>query len=227
MQVQRVPLLVLAASFKQQGVCLGGRVLQQTSAGAWLSLYNCRPVSSENPDCNAIPKQYLQGVKVLDVIEIGLVKSVAVEGQPENWLWDGRPIKKLFSYANTPNVLSNILDTPDCLGEVAQYQADEWSMACIQPQDFSFQLEYKNGRERWLSSFTYRGKPYSSVTITDAVFIQAVQRLAEPVRVGEVCSLADTNCWLLLSRTLPFPPTGKRYLLAAAVIPHHGASFAD
>lgn len=79
-------LICLANSRKLSGRCIAGRMLLNGKRGAWI-----RPVSNrEHEEVSEHERQYEDGSdpKVLDIIDIPLIKAKPKGYQQENWLLD-------------------------------------------------------------------------------------------------------------------------------------------
>ena len=79
-------ILCLANSRKTQGRCIAGKVLTDTAPAEWI-----RPVSERaNQEVSERERQYEDGSdpRVLDIIDVSLIKPTPSQHQPENWLLD-------------------------------------------------------------------------------------------------------------------------------------------
>ena len=79
-------ILCLANSRKLQGRCIAGKVLSDAVPAEWI-----RPVSErENQEVSEQERQYEDGSdpRVLDIIDVPMIKPTPSQHQPENWLFD-------------------------------------------------------------------------------------------------------------------------------------------
>ncbi len=79
-------IICLANSRKLSGRCIAGREWTEVGAGAWI-----RPVSSRiNQEVSEYERQYEDGSdpRVLDIIDVPVLKSLPQGWQTENWLLD-------------------------------------------------------------------------------------------------------------------------------------------
>jgi len=79
-------LVCLANSRKLHGRCIAGRELLQGKAGQWV-----RPVSDrEHEEVSEYERRYEDGSdpRVLDIIDVPLIRASENRRQPENWLLD-------------------------------------------------------------------------------------------------------------------------------------------
>jgi hypothetical protein len=87
LQVTMIKRLVcLANSRKRYGRCIAGRELLQGELGQWV-----RPVSDrEHEEVSEYERQYEDGSdpRVLDIIDVPLIRARGNRHQPENWLLD-------------------------------------------------------------------------------------------------------------------------------------------
>lgn len=105
-------ILCLANSKKKSGRCVAGREVKTGGAGGWVRPVSSRPME----EVSETERQYEDGTdpKVLDVIEIPLIKHKPHACQTENWLLDDalywkrdRQVgwKELQGYAENPKTL--------------------------------------------------------------------------------------------------------------------------
>lgn len=105
-------ILCLANSRKLNGRCIAGKEIVDERPDSWL-----RPVSSrENEEISEYERQYKDGSdpRVMDIIDVPLIKAVPRYYQQENWLLDSEKYWKRIGRLNFDN-LQHFVDKPEKL----------------------------------------------------------------------------------------------------------------
>jgi hypothetical protein len=226
MAIKRI--VCLANSKKLSGRCVAGREVG-SGGGNWIRPVSARP--SEEVSENE--RQYEDGSdpRVLDIIEIPLVRAAPHACQTENWLIDPERYWRRIRRIGWDE-LQNFVETPTTLwvngestyrgenDELLQAVADAQTRSLyligveqIELRVFAPSAAFGNPKRRVQTSFTFRGAGYS-LWVTDPV----VERdyLARPdgrYRLGACC--------LTISLGEPFRKSDGqscRYKLVAAII---------
>lgn len=222
-------ILCLANSKKHSGRCVAGREMAAAGAGPWIRPVSARP--SEEVSENE--RQYQDGSdpKLLDVIDVPLIRAAPHACQTENWLLDPGYYWSRVRQADWAELLQ-FAEAPVTLwvnghgtyhgqhDEIPQAVADALpgSLYLIQVNRvdlhaFAPQEAFGNPKRRVQARFTHGGVGYA-FWVTDPVVERAY--LARPDgyhRLGECC--------LTISLGEPFQKTNGqsyRYKLVAAII---------
>ena len=227
-------ILCLANSKKLTGRCIAGREAKGPAAGPWIRPVSARP--SEEVSENE--RQYQDGSdpKLLDVIDVPLLRAVPHACQVENWLIDpgyywtrvrSAGWAELQQFVESPPTLwVNSQSTYHGLyDEIAQAIADALpgSLYLIRIDQvtlhvFAPQEAFGNPKRRVQANFTHRAVPYR-LWVTDPVLERTY--LAQPdafYQLGECC--------LTISLGEPFQKkdgSWHRYKLVAAIVQRAGA----
>jgi hypothetical protein len=217
-------LVCLANSRKLHGRCIAGRELLQGKPGQWV-----RPVSDrEHEEVSEYERQYEDGSdpRVLDIIDVPLIKARGNRRQPENWLLDpGRYWSKAgeFEYENLHRLTDhrgelwiNGHDTSNGLNDfVPVDEADrvDGSLKLIFVDDLRLHvyrpgLSFGNPKRRVQAIFSFGGVGYR-LWVTDPLI--ETRYLA---RADGVHTLGSSY----LTVSLGEPLEGRCYKLVAAII---------
>jgi hypothetical protein len=218
-------IVCLANSFKIGGNCIAGKEMVGSGFGDWV-----RPVSDreggavQDSECRYSNRLL---PKLLDIIEIHLLRYEPHRHQTENYLID--PDRKWKKIANLPiHSLPQLVDTPSRLwinsdstsaGAYNCISADEaafqdYSLALIRPKDLRLEIgtRPRSDERSFMCSFAYKSDVYK-LRLTDPVFISAY----EPKDAG-VYDLGDR--YICVSLTEPWRRDGNRcHKLVAAIMP--------
>jgi hypothetical protein len=221
-------ILCLANSKKNSGRCVAGREVLAAGPGPWV-----RPVSvRESEEVSENERQYKDGSdpKVLDVLDVPLVKHHPHACQTENWVLDDKSYwtkvgqvgwKELQGYVENPAALwingqSTYHGQND---EITRAAADKLPSSLFLVRTATVELKvmapsaaFGNPKRRVLGVFEHHGPTYA-FWVTDPVIER--EYLAKPdgsYKLGESC--------LCLSLGEPFTKKGVeyRYKLIAAII---------
>lgn len=226
-------ILCLANSKKMSGRCLAGREVLDTGAGPWI-----RPVSARSTEeVSEDERQYQDGSdpRVLDIVDVPLIRPQPHSCQTENWLLDPdyywsrvRQIgwAELQLYVENPATLwMNARSTYNGANdEILQADADALpnSLVLIRVPALGLRVfapgaAFGNPKRRVLADFRHRGIRYA-VWVTDPVIERDYKARADGTyTLGECC--------LCVSLGEPLhKQNGElcRYKLVAAVIQREG-----
>lgn len=234
-------LLILAKSIKQGGYCVAGLDIQQAASGhKQLTRQWIRPVT-HNPQQGCSGSFSFadgQNFQLFDTVRFAMQGPAAVDGQQENWIWQGTtPIKT--GHVDMPAALHQIAADSDAVwfdprtpedrilgADFHQHSKRHDSLLLIQPEELVVCLEVKPvfGQDYLKPvitlDFTHQQRRFYGINATDPN-LRGVFRGCFPHQPGEKNYYrleAGDAYWLVLSLTLPF--NGRRYLLAAGVIDH-------
>ena len=223
MAVTRRTVCILANSRKRAGRCIAGK---ETFGGfRWI-----RPVSErEHEEVSEYERQYEDGSdpRVLDIVDVPLLKQRPRDYQQENWLLDpnsywqkiGRaaekalrrfvdPIEPLWinghHTTNGKNDKIPLSTEKNLRSSLRLVQADRLRLSVFKPGE-----AFGNSKRRVQGRFQHAGAHYQ-LWITDPIFERVY--LAKPDGEYEI-----DECYLTISLGEPF--RGACYKLAAAVIP--------
>lgn len=225
-------ILCLANSKKMSGRCVAGREVLAKSPGPWI-----RPVSERaSHEVSEDERQYDDGSdpRVLDIIDVPLIRHQPHACQTENWLLDPnyywtriRQVGwgELRSYIESPPTLwtngrSTFNGSND---EILCPEADELPgslylihVASLEIRVLAPGAAFNNPKRRVLADFWYRGVHYA-FWVTDPVIERIYKARSDGTyQVGESC--------LCVSLGEPFRKGEEefRYKLVAAVIQREG-----
>lgn len=226
-------MLCLANSKKLSGRCVAGREVLTAGPGAWIRPVSARPTEEVSED----ERQYKDGSdpKVLDVIDVPLVRHQPHACQTENWLLDPgyywskvRQVgwTELRGYVENPTTLwtngrSTYSGTND---EILQAQADALPnslflvhVPSLQLKVFAPGADFGNPKRRVQAQFQHRGIGYE-LWATDPLIERDYKARADGTyAIGESC--------LCISLGEPMQKKNGewcRYKLVAAVIQRAG-----
>ena len=217
-------IICLANSRKLSGRCIAGREWDGQRTGHWI-----RPVSKrEGQEVSEYERQYEDGSdpRVLDVIDVPVVKAVADEWQSENWLlddeWYWRKVAD-YSWFDLPALVD--LEAPLWLDGFSTYHGSndriplsamtevKSSLRLVGMEELALKVfapgeAFGNRKRRVQGCFIHAGRQYA-LWVTDPVCER--RHLAKPDGDYHVGS-----CFLTISLGEPFE--GDCYKLIAAVI---------
>ena len=226
-------ILCLANSKKHSGRCVAGREVMAGGAGPWIRPVSARPGEevSENE------RQYQDGAdpRLLDVIDVPLIRAAPHACQTENWLLDPgyywtrvrqADWTELLQFAEVPAALwvnghstyhgqHDEIPQPvaDALpGSLSLIRVDRVDLHAFAPQE-----AFGNPKRRVQARFTHAGVGYALWVTDPVVEREYLARLDGYHRLGECC--------LTISLGEPFQKNNGlsyRYKLVAAVIRRDG-----
>lgn len=220
-------IVCLANSFKIGGACIAGReILSNGSYGGWIRPVSARPTAevsfleSRYPD-NTVPK-------LLDIVDIPMVKAVPHNHQTENheidptkrWVKRGEfPWASLSALAEHPTSLwinsdSTSNGTFNCMSD-AEAASLNTSLVLLKKQSFTVEVGSKTWEGRttktYRGNFKYKGTPYS-FSLTDPVATNVFASKDE----GEY---PFTDVYICVSLTEPWKKDNNRcHKLVASLI---------
>lgn len=221
-------IVCLANSRKPHGRCIAGREVAAVGAGQWIRPVSDRPGEEVSED----ERQYEDGSdpRLLDVIEVTLIRHVPHACQTENWLLDPDEYWKRVRHADW-NELQSFVDDPPSLwingsstyhgqhDEIPRDEADKLSrslylirVSSVDLHVFAPSEAFGNRKRRVQARFQHRGTRYAL-------------RVTDPHVEREFLAQKDGNytlgeCCLTISLGEPFLTKGAeyRYKLVAAII---------
>ena len=226
-------ILCLANSKKMSGRCVAGREVLDTAPGPWIRPVSARPTEEVSED----ERQYQDGSdpRVLDVIDVPLIRHQPHACQTENWLLDPgyywtkvRQVgwAELQRYVENPATLwTNTRSTYNGANdEILQADADALPNSLVLIRIPSLELRvfapgaaFGNPKRRVQANFQHRGIRYA-LWVTDPVIERDYKARADGTyTVGECC--------LCVSLGEPLQKQNGescRYKLVAAVIQREG-----
>lgn len=186
--MKSILMVLLAKSYKSGGRCIAGRKVEliegvKVKLGGWV-----RPVANDGTGKGALtPTMYTYEdgteARVLDLVEVPVIRAFPLDGQPENYVIDEtkkwkkvntltdesvpRIIDKMVSIWNDETTASNKVTAEyDKKGLVSQ------SLCLIQPTNFFVTLsnEYDVYNEEYkrkiVASFDYSNVSYANISVT-------------------------------------------------------------
>lgn len=186
--MENLLMVVLAKSYKPGGRCIAGRLVEYTgektvNVGRWV-----RPVANDNTGHGALTDQmylYEDGteVRVLDIVEIPILRHFPIAGQPENYVIDdSKRWKKISSLraGSIPNISENIADVwndPNAESHIVTANYDQnglisQSLCLVKPGNLLITLsnEFNDYEQRYkkkiVASFSYLGVNYENISVT-------------------------------------------------------------
>ena len=222
MPIKRI--VCLANSRKLAGRCIAGREWQGKRGGDWI-----RPVSGrDGQEVSEYERQYADGSdpRVLDVVDVPLIKRVAGDWQSENWLLDSEwywwkvgccSWFDLPALADAPQPLwldgfSTLHGSNDRIPIAAMEQTTD-SLRLVEVDELALSVfmpgeAFGNRKRRVQGRFRHAGRLYA-LWVTDPVCERKyLAKLDAIYRLG--------HCFLTISLGEPFD--GHCYKLIAAVI---------
>ncbi|MDW1637133.1 MULTISPECIES: dual OB domain-containing protein [unclassified Vibrio] len=186
--MESVVMVLLAKSYKPGGRCIAGRKVEfigekEVALGDWV-----RPVADDGTGKGALTSDmytYEDGTeaRVLDIVEVPIVKAFPLDGQPENYVVDETKKWKKIDYLTddsiprvTEAVASIWNDTTTESNKVtAEYDEQGLvlqSLCLIQPKNFMVTLsnEYDDHegeyKRKIVASFDYLNVSYANISVT-------------------------------------------------------------
>lgn len=226
-EVKRI--MCLANSKKHSGRCVAGREVTPTGAGPWIRPVSARPGEevSENE------RQYENGAdpRLLDVIDVPLIRAAPHACQTENWLLDPDYYWKRVRQADWAELLQ-FVEVPATLwvnghrtyhgqhDEISQAIADTLPRSLylirvnrVELRAFAPQEAFGNPKRRVQARFTHEGVDYALWVTDPLVEREYLSRPDGYHQLGECC--------LTISLSEPFQKSNGqsyRYKLVAAII---------
>lgn len=178
-EVKRV--LILASSAKNKNLCVAGLDFKSKKL--------IRLVSNIEDTDGAIPKSYMNGIDVGDVVDIGVLHSYPNKYQPENYLvnfckkpliqsrfnnnqiteiMEGYSYSDLFIFGNTDSVLSS-----------HEMENNSTSLAWVHVNEVSVYLIESYGKKKTRTNFFYNGFKYNNIRVTDQKFFNSEEKMPE------------------------------------------------
>ena len=186
--MENLLMVVLAKSYKPGGRCIAGRRVEYTGDNTVKVAGWVRPVANDNTGHGALTAQmylYEDGTetRVLDIVEIPVIRHFPIAGQPENYVIDDKRKWKKISSLN-----------PDCIHQIAENVVDVWndpdaeshivtanydrrglisqSLYLIKPSNLLITLsnEFNDHKKCYkkiiVASFSYSGVKYENISVT-------------------------------------------------------------
>jgi len=245
--METLSLVILAKSYKPGGRCIAGRLAKYNEEKKTLTIGDWfRPVADADPKKGSITEEmykYEDGteVKILDVVEIPVIKHAPIDGQPENYVIDkSKKWKKTRSL--TPGSIPKIAENPvsiwhdpesaintvtanyDEKGLITQslYLIKPCNLQVTQSHDFD---EYSDTYKKKLTaSFSYLGKNYENISITcpstKLILFNQYPKEGEPSTTKPLRN--GDNYVLCMSLSPRFGDSEHHYKLVATIFDHNG-----
>lgn len=187
-RMENLLIVVLAKSYKPGGRCIAGRLVEYTEAktvkvGEWV-----RPVANDVTGHGALTERmysYEDGteVKVLDIVEVPVIRHFPVDGQPENYVVDeSQKWKKIGALraSSIPNIVENAPDLwkdPNADSHIVTAIYDKrglisQSLYLIKPSNLLITLsnefnDYEQCfKKKMVASFSYLDVNYDHISVT-------------------------------------------------------------
>lgn len=187
---------ILTMSSKNGGYCVAGINLGN---GQFVRL-----VLDENGA--AIPKEYMYGLRPLDVIDIQIEKYVPVTCQTENVIVDWSTMRKLASISLEQVLDVHDLDTPQYLFEDNKRFLWEdvalnlnYSLLLVCVNQMKIHTEPGANHDKTQADFMYNGEQYLNISITDRDYYNQDQIIGTAVIVMSIPNKRmseDNECYL-------------------------------
>jgi hypothetical protein len=186
--MENLLMVVLAKSYKPGGRCIAGKLVEYTDdkkvkIGNWV-----RPVANDDTGKGALTEEmysYEDGeeTKILDIVEVPVIKGFPIDGQPENYAIDeANKWKKIgsLSAASIPRIsesVESIWNDPQASSNIVTASYDQQgfisqSLCLIKPTNLLITLsndynEFEHVHKKKISaSFDYLGVSYENISIT-------------------------------------------------------------
>jgi len=221
-------IVCLANSKKNSGRCVAGRELTASGAGHWIRPVSERPGEEVSED----ERQYDDGSdpRLLDVIDVPLIRHVPHACQTENWLLDSALYWQRVRRVDW-NELQSFVENPPTLwinghstyhgehDEIPLDEADKLScllylirVSSVELRVFAPSEAFGNPKRRVQARFKHRGIMYS-VWVTDP-------HIEREYRARKDGNYSLGECCLTISLGEPYRTKGAeyRYKLVAAII---------
>lgn len=215
-------IILMAKSWKGGGYCVAGI---DTTTGDWI-----RIISDDAVRQHAVTEEDMKyedetSPQILDRVSIECIAHTPNDYQPENYTMDNS-----FYWVKTGQAdIGEIIDlhptdfhgmlfynndnkvTP---GEIqAINSCNRYSLALIRPLNTKINVKRWDNSERpkIRACFTYVGRSYRYITVTDPTFVVKYQAMAD----GDY---SLDNVYFVVSLADPFPGDGKHWKLVATVL---------
>lgn len=186
--MENLLMVVLAKSYKPGGRCIAGRLVEYTGEntvkiGRWV-----RPVANDGTGHGALTEQmyhYDDGTatRVLDIVEIPVIRHFPIAGQPENYVIDdSKTWKKISSLRaeSIHNIVENIADVwndPTAKSHIVTANYDRnglisQSLYLVKPCNLLITLSNEFNsyeqcyKKKIVASFSYSGVNYENISVT-------------------------------------------------------------
>jgi hypothetical protein len=239
-------MVVLAKSYKPGGRCIAGKLVEYTNkntvkVGKWV-----RPVANDNTGHGALTDQmyrYDDGkeARVLDIVEIPILKHSPIDGQPENYIIDeSKKWKKIGSLRadciqNISEDIEDLWNDPNAKSHIVTEKYDQdglisQSLCLIKPSNLLITLsnnlnEYEQCyKKKIVASFSYLGVNYENISVT----CPSTRRLLSNQYPGEgqdpvTMPLRNVDNYVFCMSLSPkFGNDGNHYKLVATVFDFDG-----
>lgn len=226
-------ILCLANSKKMSGRCVAGREVLDTTPGPWIRPVSARPTEEVSED----ERQYQDGSdpRVLDIIDVPLIRHQPHACQTENWLLDPgyywtkvRQVgwAELQRYVENPATLwTNTRSTYNGSNdELLQADADALPnslvlirVSTLELRVFAPRAAFGNPKRRVLADFRHRGIRYALWVTDPAIERDYKARADGTYTLGECCLCVSLGEPLQKQNGESY-----RYKLVAAVIQREG-----
>ena len=207
--VKRV--LILASSAKNKNLCVAGLDLKEKKL--------IRLVSNDKDTDGAIPKTYMSGAHVGDVVDISVLHPYPTKCQPENYLVN--PNKKIHIQEryNTAQIIEQMKDLEYheqlLFGNVAvaldtdEMKINHVSLAWVHVFHMSVYLKDYNGKARTRADFSYQRRAYHKLRVTDPSYFDC----------DDTRKISEAYLLMSLPKTSfpPHDPDGLYYKFVASI----------
>ncbi|CEO39117.1 dual OB domain-containing protein [Photobacterium kishitanii] len=244
--MESIVMVLLAKSYKPGGRCIAGRRVKfigdkKVALGDWV-----RPVANDGTGKGALTRDmyiYEDGTeaRVLDIVEVPIVRAFPLDGQPENHVVDENKKWKKIGNLNgdsilkaTEKVASIWNDTTTESNKVtAEYDEQGLvlqSLCLIQPKNFMVTLsneyddyegEYK---KKIVASFNYLDVSYANISVTCPV-VRLILKNKYPQQGKEPITMSlnkGDNYILCMSLSPRFGTEDMHYKLVATAFDFDG-----
>lgn len=181
-------MVLLAKSYKPGGRCIAGRRVKfigdkKVALGDWV-----RPVANDGSGKGALINTmytYEDGTeaRVLDIVEVPVIRAFSLDGQPENWVIDESKKWRKVDFLTDVSIMSitdemvSIWNDESTTSNKVTAEYDEkglvtQSLCLIQPTNFQVTLfnEYDSYKEKYqkkmFASFDYLNVSYANISVT-------------------------------------------------------------
>jgi hypothetical protein len=244
--MENLLMVVLAKSYKPGGRCIAGRLVEYTSdknvtIGGWV-----RPVANDGTGKGALTDEmysYEDGAeaRILDIVEVPVIRSFPIDGQPENFAIDeAKKWKKIGSLsAGSIPIISEDVDSiwndPQASSSIVTANYDQQglvsqSLCLIKPINLLITLsndynEFKCAYKKKISaSFDYLGVSYEDISITcpSTKWILTNQYPEEGQASKNIPLRKGDNYVLCMSLSPRFGGENHHYKLVATIFDYDG-----
>jgi len=218
-------IVCLANSYKTGGLCIAGREITAAGYGTWV-----RPVSSRpHEELTYLEYRYADGSspRLLDIVEVGLLRPMPHEHQCENHLIDAK--QRWVKCGELPFAeLQHLLEHPDSLWtnsdrtasgvmncvsheEAARHAS---SLYLVEAQNFAVWVSRgSQGNKSFYGMFLLDGHLYK-LSITDPL----IREQFESYSLGKYRLPGHSEAILCVSLTKPYEGDGRCHKLIASVM---------